>query len=96
MKKIEWRTYMPNMGPSIEQAYLGKVKVGYYQWSISRSKDETEKYDFFCLLPGFIKSFGAVSTQEEAKARIEKMVDSWFSAVSDDVDKKDIANQIFG
>lgn len=94
MKKLEWRTHKPNMGPPVEQAYVGKIKVGYYRWSLSQSKSDPEKYDFCCLLPGFIKSSGFVSTSEEAKDRIEKMVASWFSAVSDDVDKKDIANGV--
>lgn len=80
MKQIEWKTSSPRIGPSVEQAFLGRVKIGYARYSINKSKGDPSAYDFGCMLPGITKNqaFGERPTLSEAKEMVERLTTSWF------------------
>lgn len=59
---------------------VGKVIVGDAGWRIG-SKGDTKTYGCTCLLPGIKQCEDRYETIDEAKARLTRMVDAWFSWV---------------
>lgn len=66
-----------------ENYVIGKICVGSASYA-SVSKNEPAKYRAFLELPGLKMSEGSTdfSTIEQAKARVERAVNTWFSWLS--------------
>lgn len=75
---IEWKPskakYM-----SGNDAYLGKIRVGWAGYSATGSKNDAEKYAGSVLLPG-VKVEGKFMTDEDAQRRVEQVVSEWVRA----------------
>lgn len=61
-----------------ENYRVGKVVVGSAGYSATVSKSEPNKYECHCLLPGIKQAGEKYATLDEAKARLERMVSTWF------------------
>jgi hypothetical protein len=61
-----------------ENYRIGKIIVGSAQ-HVSGSKGEPTKFGAFSLLPGIKKADSPYTSIEDAKARVERMTDAWFS-----------------
>ena len=64
-----------------ENYRCGKIVVGSAVYSVACSKNDANKYDCHCLLPGIKQSGERYATLDEAKARLERMVTAWFTWV---------------
>lgn len=56
---------------------VGRVVVGDAGW-YGGSKGETKNYGCRCMLPGIKQPEEKYATLDEAKARLERMVNTWF------------------
>lgn len=61
-----------------EQLRIGKVIVGSAGYDPIGPKSDPNKYNCHCLLPGIKQAAERYATLEEAKARLERMVNTWF------------------
>lgn len=77
MKK-EWKPTRAKYG-SGEELWIGKIKVGAW-FNPTVSKSEATKYRTQILLPGITLKEGTIdwTTADAAKARVERVVDTWF------------------
>jgi len=75
---IEWQ---PQTGQysSGEDCRVGKVIVGHAGYSAMGSKTDPNKNTCTILLPGIKQAKERFATQDEAKARLERMVRAWFN-----------------
>jgi hypothetical protein len=60
-----------------KKLFLGKWHVGGVHWNSCRSKDDPKKYVASCSLPGIKTTLDYYENEEEAKARVEKVVHYW-------------------
>ena len=61
-----------------EDYRVGRVVVGSASHSATVSKGDPNKYDCCCLLPGIRQPANRYATLDDAKARLERMVNTWF------------------
>ena len=73
--KWEPQTGRHQMG---EWLRVGKVIVGSAEYNGTGSRDDPNKYTCHCLLPGIKQATDKYATLDEAKARLERMVNAWF------------------
>jgi hypothetical protein len=66
--------------------FLGKWKVGGAYYNSCRSKDDPNKYEAKCYLPGIKDTLDYYTTEDEAKKRVEEAVKHW-------IDKSEILKQ---
>ena len=66
--------------------YLGKWKVGGYDWNSTRSKGDERKWSATCALPGMKQSLGFFVNEQEAKETAEKAVTRWLIGSTSMVD----------
>lgn len=60
-------------------AYLGKIRVGWAGYTATGSKSDVEKYAGSVMLPG-VKVEGKFMTDEDAQRRVEEVVGVWVRA----------------
>lgn len=80
MKPVTWKQIDHRIGPVSHTAYVGKVPVGSVHYALT-SKGQATAYSFQCNLPGLKNKTGDGPTVEEAKARVEKLIEVWFKEV---------------
>jgi hypothetical protein len=80
VKEIQWKRFQPGIGPPIERAYVGELRVGFVNLSISGARGDAPAYNYECLLPGIKRetSKGQGKSEAEAKGHLEKMIRAWF------------------
>jgi len=81
MKNFKWITNPAKYG-SGELLVMGNVTIGRADYSM-RSKSEPITYRCVCFLPGIKQAEEKYPTIDAAKARLERMVTTWFSWVSE-------------
>jgi hypothetical protein len=57
--------------------YLGETVLMQVHYDGATSRDQKEKYEILCQLPGFKKRFGHYMTEEEAKEHAEAILGVW-------------------
>jgi hypothetical protein len=77
---VEWKKSTAKYTGGMD-AYMGRVRVGWAGWSATGSKIDVSKYAASVLLPG-VKIEGKFMTEDEAKAKVEKVVAFWVNAAS--------------
>jgi len=66
-----------------EHFYVGRWKTGGCHYDAFRSKQDHNKWQAMTVLPGLKRSLGHFSSEEEAKAIVEKAVKHWLAGLTE-------------
>jgi hypothetical protein len=84
MRPLEWSRRTARYG-TFDEAFIGKVKVGYVCAALGRQGEETQ-YAVRCTLPDIApkKEFAVRPSVEEAKVVVEALVRRWFKKLEEE------------
>lgn len=64
-----------------EIAFVGKWRVGTAAYDSCRGRNEPNKYEAICILPGIKRDLGHFETEQQAKQVVEEAINHWFKGL---------------